>query len=60
MSKISNLLEPFTGKSMTKSKHAAALVKGGKVLYIRTSQPGLHAETQVLRSFEKRSCLQGN
>lgn len=57
---IAHMLIPLTAKSITKKKHAAAIIRGGKVLFTSNSQPGQHAEAQVLRRFEKGSRVQGN
>lgn len=56
--KIATLLIPVTRKCLTKKKHAAAIIRGGKVMFMSAAQPGQHAETQVLRRFEKGQCLQ--
>ncbi len=38
---------------MTLQKHSAALMKGGKILRLRNSLPGVHAEQSVLKWCEK-------
>jgi len=55
--KIVNKLIDFTDKPSTMNCHVAAIVAGGKIINVRPCHHNLHAEFNVINSYEK-ACIE--
>jgi hypothetical protein len=55
--RLAELLSRFVSKSITKQKHAAAIIKNGKICAARTNCAGFHAETQVMKKHTSQTKL---
>lgn len=49
--KLASILSRFVEKSTTQKKHVAAIIENGKIQYIRSNAPGIHAEYMSYLSY---------